>query len=110
MGDTTDYERTDRPWTAQPPPVHIPDAPSAHDLVIADMADRKAYGLRKHGTILQADNGRDHLRDAYEEALDLVVYLRCAITAQDARNALHSALPTHTKSSEINTITHTLTG
>ena len=33
----------------------------------------------EHGTPLQAHNGRDPLVDAYQEALDLAVYLRQAI-------------------------------
>lgn len=37
------------------------------------------FGRQKYGTPLTADNGRDPLVDAYQEALDLVVYLRQAI-------------------------------
>lgn len=55
------------------------DGPSMHDLVIEDMAKRKEFGLAKYGTLLQAGNGRDALMDAYEEVLDLAVYLRQAI-------------------------------
>lgn len=47
-----------------------------HDLVIEDMRKRKEFGLAKYGTILQAGNGRNALQDAYEEVLDLAVYLR----------------------------------
>lgn len=47
-----------------------------HDLVIKDMEARKGFGLEKYGTILQAHNGRNPLKDAYEEVLDLAVYLR----------------------------------
>lgn len=32
--------------------------------------------MRKYGTYLQAFNGRNSLRDAYDEALDLCMYLR----------------------------------
>lgn len=49
------------------------------DLVMEDLAERKAHGVRKYGTALQAGNGRDMLQDAYEEALDLAVYLRGAL-------------------------------
>ena len=49
---------------------------SIHDLVVADIKDRKFMGLAKYGTILQAHNGRDALIDAYQEALDLACYLR----------------------------------
>jgi hypothetical protein len=50
-----------------------------HDLVIADIQSRKDFGLAKYGTPLQAGNGRDGLKDAYEEAIDLLVYLRQGI-------------------------------
>jgi hypothetical protein len=73
------------------------DNPSIHDLVAedlelwwpasagvhavrAELAERKRIGLARYGTILQAGNGRDALVDAYQEALDLVVYLRQALT------------------------------
>lgn len=36
-------------------------------------------GREKYGTDLQASNGRDHLVDAYQEALDLCCYLRALI-------------------------------
>lgn len=84
----------------QAPPVPN-DGPSMHDLVIADIMSRpvswdlsygkasrlrdqvaddllarKQHGLNLYGSLLQAHNGRDALRDAYEEAQDLAVYLR----------------------------------
>lgn len=61
----------------QPPP-----KPSSGDiwrLVIDDMEARRAIGIERYGTPLQAHNGRDALIDAYQEALDLCVYLRQAI-------------------------------
>lgn len=61
----------------QPPP-----SPSRGDIwlrVIQDMEDRRQLGIERYGTPLQANNGRDALVDAYQEALDLVVYLRQAI-------------------------------
>lgn len=68
----------------QPPPTPT-DEPSIHDLVISDMADRKELGIQRYGTILQASNGRDHLIDAYQEVLDLAVYLRAEIEKRRAR-------------------------
>ena len=59
----------------QPEPTST-DEPSAHDLVIADMAARKEFGLAKYGSLLQASNGRDNLQDLYEELLDACVYIR----------------------------------
>lgn len=74
----------------QPLPVAT-DGPHIHDLVALDvrafvylgdeqvaldLAGRKQIGIERYGQPLQAHNGRDALRDAYEEALDLLVYLR----------------------------------
>ena len=39
---------------------------------------RRALGVARYGTPLQRGNGRDHLRDALEEALDLMSYLQAA--------------------------------
>ena len=52
-------------------------------LVIKDMNLRNEFGRKKYGTPLQPFNGRDVLKDAYEEALDLTVYLRQAIYERD---------------------------
>lgn len=46
------------------------------DLVIRDMKARKALGKKRYGTFLQANNGRNGLQDAYEEALDLAIYIK----------------------------------
>lgn len=57
--------------------------PSIHSLVRADLDSRERLGIQRYGTALQANNGRDALRDAYEEALDLACYLRQAIAERD---------------------------
>lgn len=44
-----------------------------------DMQNRDAEASVKYGTRLYPYNGRNALTDAYQEALDLVVYLRQAI-------------------------------
>ncbi|WP_192379313.1 FAD-dependent thymidylate synthase [Rhodococcus rhodochrous] len=59
----------------QPAPVPN-DAPSAHDLVIADVEQRKQFGLAKYGSLLQPGNTRKSVQDAYEEILDAACYLR----------------------------------
>jgi hypothetical protein len=59
--------------------------PAVWDLVIADMVDRDATGQSKYGTSLQPHNGRDALIDAYQEALDLAVYLRQALFERDGK-------------------------
>ena len=51
--------------------------------VIKDMVARRKVGIEEYGTALFADNGRDALRDAYEEALDLACYLKQAIVERD---------------------------
>jgi hypothetical protein len=56
------------------------------DLVIADMRARDRVGRQCYGTPLQAHNGRDALVDAYQEALDLVVYLRQAIEERECKS------------------------
>jgi hypothetical protein len=60
-------------------PVKHRHARPIQDLVIEDIEARKKVGLERYGTLLQAHNGRDALMDAYQEALDLAVYLRQAI-------------------------------
>jgi hypothetical protein len=87
-------KRKDRPGDQAMP---VPnDGPSMHDLVCEDLAsyeagtpgvsgllralaERKELGLKRYGTVLQAHNGRDALRDASDESVDLLVYLRQAI-------------------------------
>lgn len=80
------------PSTAQPPPQHVPGAPSVHDLVIADLgcrtlpgepvtdllallAERREFGLRKYGTHLQIpEPQRRPEMDLLEELGDALVY------------------------------------
>ena len=67
---------------SQPPPKPN-KLPAVWDLVISDMQERDQEGLEKYEVRLQPFNGRDVLVDAYEEALDLCVYLRQAIWERD---------------------------
>jgi hypothetical protein len=48
-------------------------------LVLKDMEERRLHGIEKYRLPVQPHNGRDPLVDAYQEALDLCVYLRQAI-------------------------------
>jgi hypothetical protein len=68
----------------QPMPV-ANDKPAVWPIVMADMQSRHELGIKRYGTPLQPHNGRDALRDAYEEALDLAVYLRTAIYERDGK-------------------------
>lgn len=76
MGDERD------PLTDQQLPVRT-DEPHIHDLVSDDVQVRKQVGIKKYGMPLQASNGRDHLQDAYEEALDLAIYLKAQIESRN---------------------------
>lgn len=60
--------------------------PRVHEVVARDVLERMELGMRRYGTPLQAFNGRDALWDAYEEAIDLAVYLRQAIWERDHPN------------------------
>ena len=66
----------------QPLPVHT-GGEAIQDLVIQDIEDRKRIGLERYGTLLQAHNGRDSLLDAYEEAIDLSLYLKQALVERE---------------------------
>lgn len=59
--------------------------PAVWPIVMADMQARHELGIKRYGTPLQPHNGRDALRDAYEESLDLAVYLRTAIFERDGK-------------------------
>lgn len=56
---------------------------SIWDQVVEDMKKRDQFGLRKYGKHLQPNDGRDTIVDAYEESLDLCVYLKKAIIERD---------------------------
>lgn len=47
--------------------------------VMVDLAARVAKGAAEYGEPLTAANGRDALQDAYEEALDMCLYLKQAL-------------------------------
>lgn len=70
--------------TDQPAPL-TNDKPAVWDLVMQDMLERDQVGRMRYGTPLQPHNGRDALVDAYQEALDLSVYLRQAIYERDGK-------------------------
>lgn len=83
-GERAVVERLRQKGLLEPEPAPVPNkSPAIWDLVIADMAQRDVDGQRKYGTRLQANNGRDALVDAYQEALDLCVYLRQVIEERD---------------------------
>ncbi len=65
-----------------------PPKPSEGDMwleVMKDMEKRRKHGIEKYGVPVQPFNGRDPLIDAYQEALDLCVYLRQAIEERKSK-------------------------
>lgn len=54
------------------------------DRVVSDIEARKAVGIQRYGTALQPFNGRDAIQDAYEEAMDLTVYLKQVLVERQA--------------------------
>lgn len=58
----------------QPKPSH--NGVSITDQVIEDLNSRREFGIKKYGGELTTNNNRDSLWDAYQEALDLCLYLR----------------------------------
>lgn len=57
--------------------------PYVYSLLLEDLESRYKIGMQRYGKALQPFNGRDALRDAYEEAIDLAFYLRQAIYERD---------------------------
>ena len=59
--------------------------PAIQDLLILDIEQRKQMCIAKYGTVLQGHNGRDALIDAFQEAMDLAIYLRQMLYERDGR-------------------------
>jgi hypothetical protein len=68
----------------QPLPVPNGGGESIHSLVIEDIRARRELGVSRYGIPLQAHNGRDALRDLYEELLDACAYIRQVIEERDS--------------------------
>lgn len=66
----------------QPLPT-VNDQPPVADALMAYIEGRKQVGIERYGTPLQPHNGRDALRDAFEEAVDLATYLAQALIERD---------------------------
>ena len=73
-------------------PAPQPGQVNVGQLVLDDMNDRIALGVERYGTKLQTHNGRDALVDAYQEALDLVMYLRQEIEERKRSTATDEAV------------------
>lgn len=66
--------RLDELAQAQPAPVRRPGGVSMHDVAMALHRLRKAHGLNKYASLLQAMNGRSAGIDRLQESLDGLVY------------------------------------
>lgn len=53
--------------------------------VLADIQERSDAGKERYGTYLETHNGRDALWDAYQEAIDLVMYLRQCLMEREGQ-------------------------
>ena len=52
-------------------------------LVLQDLCARGEMGDRKFGQSMRTHDGRDSLVDAYQEAIDLLMYLRKALEERE---------------------------
>lgn len=60
----------------QPKPKRTAKSKIVMPLVVKDLKERYRIGLARYGNPLMTFNKRDALQDAYEEILDLTMYLR----------------------------------
>lgn len=74
--------------TVAPQPPSQPGRESVTDLVIEDLKRRREGGIRKYKRELETHNGRSFVIDAFQEALDLVCYLRGL--AQEQQDSVHA--------------------
>lgn len=61
---------------------------SVTDAIVQDLLSRREHGKVKYGTELMTHNGRDAMVDAYQEALDLVMYFKQTLMERDAKAEL----------------------
>lgn len=57
------------------------------DAVFADLQERREAGIKKYGGELEAHNGRNALVDAYQEILDLAMYVKQELIERDSATA-----------------------
>jgi hypothetical protein len=88
--DPLDDELRQRPGD-QPLPVPN-DQEDIQTQVIRDIEARRELGISRYGTALQAGNGRDALRDLYEELLDAAMYARQLMCERDVARSENARL------------------
>lgn len=79
-----------KPSGNQPLPTRSADSVAIHELVAQDQMARAEMGARKYGDKLHSHNGRNALQDAYEEALDLCVYLKQALVESGSNSPIEN--------------------
>jgi len=64
---------------------------SIQAMVRADLEERERLGISRYGTALYPHNGRDALRDLYEELLDACCYVKQAMIERDEPDRWYAA-------------------
>jgi hypothetical protein len=73
-------------------PLPVVGRECVQDRLIKLIADRKDLGIKRYGSPLMTHNGRDGVRDALEEAIDLSAYLmQVDLEVRDLRAELEAA-------------------
>lgn len=84
LSTTTKYEVPTKQREGDQPLPTKNDQPDIQSLVILDIEERRRVGISRYGTALQPFNGRDVILDAYEEAMDLCMYLKQMMVERDS--------------------------
>jgi hypothetical protein len=64
-------------------PLPVPGRACVQDRLVAEILARRELGVQRYGSPLMTHNGRDALRDAWEEAIDLAAYLTQMVMERD---------------------------
>lgn len=72
-----------QPDQAEQPLPTVNDAPYIQDQLMEYIERRKQHGIETYGSALQPHNGRDALRDLFEELIDAVMYTGQLLVERD---------------------------
>ncbi|MEV7674978.1 hypothetical protein [Streptomyces sp. NPDC088752] len=82
-------------------PLPVEGQENVQDRLIEKIKERRELGIQRYGRPLQTFNGRDAVKDALEEALDLATYLmQVGMEIAATRLRIHDALRLHASSSD----------
>lgn len=59
--------------------------PDMYELIRVDLAEREKLGMERYGNRLEPFSGKDLLKEAVEEAMDMLVYLRTLLYERDGK-------------------------